>query len=91
MLWVPEESALVEQAALGALPPPLSATAEQPAMELAPSVKLTVPVGEDPRTVAVMLTPAPAAAGLEELVKLVLLAGKPEAATPQASTSVSLE
>jgi len=40
---------------------------------LPPSAKFTVPVGEDPLTVAVRLTLAPAAAGLEELVKPVVV------------------
>jgi hypothetical protein len=45
MLWVPAASAAVGHAAVRALPLPASATAAQPAIDVAPSLKLTVPVG----------------------------------------------
>ena len=59
MLWVPAASADVEQVAVRVLPLPASATAAQPAIDAAPSLKLTVPVGAEPVTVAVKVTLAP--------------------------------
>jgi hypothetical protein len=56
------------------LPEPLRATAEQPAIELVPSVKFTLPVGLNPVTDAVKVTLAPSAAGLAELDSVELLA-----------------
>ena len=55
------------------LPDPLSATVAQPEIELPPSVKLTLPVGAKPLTVAVKVTPAPTVEGLSELASAVLL------------------
>ncbi len=46
----------MEQAAVRALPLPASATAPQPVIVVPPLVKLTVPVGEMPVTVAVKTT-----------------------------------
>jgi hypothetical protein len=57
----------VEHVAVRALPLPESATAEHPEIELPPSVKLTVPVGLLPVTVAVKVTPAPTIEGFAEL------------------------
>ena len=65
---------LVVQLAMRVLPEPLSATAEQPLSELAPSRKFTLPVGALPVTVAVKVTLAPAAEGLSELVSVVVVA-----------------
>ena len=59
--------------ALRLSPEPPSDTAAHPEIELPPSVKLTVPVGPNPFTVAVKVTLAPAADGLAELVNAVLL------------------
>jgi hypothetical protein len=73
MLWVPVPSALVAQAAVRAFPLPASATAEQPATELAPSLKLTVPVGELAFTVAVNVTVLPTTEGVSEVARLVVL------------------
>ncbi len=49
--------------------PLATATAEQLPMLLPPSVKLTVPVGDWPATVAVNTTVSPNADGLSELEK----------------------
>ena len=73
MLCTPTARPLVLQTAVRA--PPYhaeTATAEHPAMDVPPSVKLTVPVGLLPVTVAVNLTVAPNAAGLSELVNVVV-------------------
>ena len=74
MLWLPTARPLVVQAAVRVLPLPLSATALQPDKEVPPSVKLTVPVGELPLTVAVNVTLAPTTEGLIELERVVLVA-----------------
>jgi hypothetical protein len=71
-LCVPAVNALVVQLAVGALPPPPSATALQPAMVVPPSVNATPPVGAVPVTVAVKVTLAPALAGLAELARPVV-------------------
>ena len=75
MLCVPTLSALVAQAAVRTLPLPVRETAEQPESELAPSLKLTVPVGALPVTVAVKVTLVPAVDGVSEVANpLVLVA-----------------
>ena len=75
MLCTPAASVLVMHCAVRVLPDPAAnATAAQPAIELPPSVKLTVPVGLKPLTVAVMITGAAKAAGLGELKREVVLA-----------------
>jgi hypothetical protein len=56
------------------LPEPLTATAEQPVIEFAPSVKFTLPVGLSPVTDAVRVTFAPTEAGLFELDNVEVLA-----------------
>jgi hypothetical protein len=75
MLWVPAASALVLQAAFLVLRLPLSATWEQPAIATLPSVKVTLPVGAAPTTVAVKVTLTPAGAGSSELATVVVAAG----------------
>src|SRR4029079_18844169 len=67
MAWLPTLKLLLVQVAADALPPPDSATALQPASALPLSLKLTVPVGATPLTVAVNTTLVPALAGLAEL------------------------
>ncbi len=57
--------------AVRALPVPASATAEQPAIDVPPSLKFTVPVGAAPVTVAVKVTLAPTVDGLSELASVV--------------------
>ena len=79
MLCVPTARLLVEHTAVGALPPPLSATALQPAIDDAPSLKLTLPVGAAvPETVAVRSMPAPDVDGFNELASVVVVGGSPE-------------
>ena len=73
MLCVAAVSALVLHAAVLLLPLPASATALQPLIELLPSLKLTLPVGLLPVTVAVNVTFAPATDGLAELVNSVVV------------------
>src|SRR5215467_6309685 len=92
MLWVPAVSALVAHCAVRVLPLPARATAEQPLIELAPSLKLTLPVGLEPVTDAVKVTLVPVDAGLIELARMVALCGG--AAPPlavHASSSVRKE
>ena len=56
MEWLPALKLLVLHAAVRVLPIPLRATAAQPAIDVPPSVKLTLPVGFVPVTVAVNVT-----------------------------------
>ena len=74
MLCVATVSAAVVHAAVRALPAPVSATAAQPASDVPPSVKLTVPVGDAPVTVAVKVTLAPDVDGFSELTCVVVVA-----------------
>ena len=68
MLCVPAARVVVEHVAVRVLPlPARKATAEQPVIEVPPSVKLTVPVGDKPVTVAVKVTLDPTVDGLPEL------------------------
>lgn len=62
------------QVALRVLPEPLSATAPQPPMVVAPSVKLMVPAGALPVTCALNVTAAPAIDGFAELERTVVVA-----------------
>jgi hypothetical protein len=73
MLRVPAARLDVVHAAVRELPLPLSATAEQPEIAVPPSLKSTLPVGALPVTVAVNVTLAPAAAGLAELARPVVV------------------
>lgn len=73
MLRVPAASALVEHAAVRVLPLPASATAEQPAIDTPPFVKLTLPVGATPVTDAVNVTLAPTTDGFAELASVVVV------------------
>jgi hypothetical protein len=70
-------SPLVAHVAILLLPEPVTAWAEQPAIELAPSLKLTVPVGLMPLTVAVKVTDAPTVDGLSELPSAVVVGPGP--------------
>ena len=54
-------------------PDPLSDAAEQPAIEVAPSLKFTVPVGDEPLTVAVNVTLVPTVDGVSEVAIAVVL------------------
>ena len=71
-MCTPAASELVLHVAVLLLPVPLNATAPQPTMVVPPSVKLTVPVGAAPATVAVNVTLDPAEAGLPEPVRVVV-------------------
>ena len=74
MEWVPALKLLVLHAAVRVLPTPLKATAAQPAIDVPPSVKLTLPVGFVPATVAVNVTEAPTVAGLPDVISIVVVA-----------------
>ena len=74
MLWTPTLSVLVAQLAFLLLPLPLSATAPQPVIGPLPSaLKLTLPVGFAPVTVAVKVTVAPANAGVPDVARAVVV------------------
>ena len=92
MLWVPTARLLIWQAAVRLLPVPVSATAPQLASATLFSVKLTLPVGFDPATVAVKVTAAPKGAGVPEVASVVVLvAGGVVTAGVHASISVMRE
>ena len=71
MPWVPAASVDVVHVAVRVLPLPASATAVQPASDVAPSLKLMVPVGAKPVTEAVNVTLAPNVDGVPELARMV--------------------
>ncbi len=72
MLWLPATSVLLLHAAVLVLPePPLKATLLHNG--LPSEVKLTVPVGAAPLTVAVKVTLTPTLAGLSELASVVVV------------------
>ena len=73
MLCVPVVSVLVVHCAVLVLPLPLSCCAEQPEIDETPSVKLTLPKGGTPVTVAVKVTLAPVLDGFRELTIEVVL------------------
>ncbi|GMU80114.1 MAG: hypothetical protein AMXMBFR46_28990 [Acidimicrobiia bacterium] len=75
MLCVPAGSVVDEQVAVRVFPAPESALAEHPESEDPLRVKLTVPPGADPVTVAVKVTLAPVVAGLSELAIDVVVPG----------------
>ena len=87
--WVPAASALVLHCALRLLPEPASATALQPLIELAPSLKFTLPVGALPLTVAVKVTLLPTVDGVREVAIAVVVATfEPEFTTCDNATLV---
>ena len=77
MLCAPTASAALAHCAVRLPPNPVSATAEQPLIEFGPSLKLTVPVGALPLTVAVKVTAAPADDGVSEVASEVALVSVP--------------
>lgn len=77
MLCVAAVSAEVLQAAVLLFPLPTSATALQPVIEVAPSLKLTLPVGLLPPTVAVNVTRVPTVDGFLELTSVVVVGAGP--------------
>ena len=60
------------QVAVRLLPDPVAAAAAHPVIDVAPSRKLTVPVGLVPVTLAVKVTAAPTVDGLSELPSAVV-------------------
>ena len=72
-MWVPTVRVVVLHAAVRVLPLPESAMAEHAPMELKPSRKLTVPVGDVPMTLPVSVTFAPGLDGFAELVSVVVV------------------
>ena len=72
MPWLPTLSVAVTHFAVRALPDPVSAIAEQALIELAPSLKSTVPVGALPLTVAVKVTLLPPVDGVSEVASVLL-------------------
>src|SRR5208283_3319073 len=79
MECVPWLSVLLLHCALRVLPEPTSATPAQ--SEVSPSVKLTLPVGLLPVTLAVNVTFAPTVEGLTELASAVVVGGRPATLT----------
>lgn len=77
MVCVPTGIVVVVQVAVRAFPEEESGLAEHPEIDVPPRVKLTVPLGADPVTVAVKVTLAPNAAGLSELAIAVVDPGTP--------------
>ena len=73
MLWVPTASVEVAQDAVRIFPLPASVAAEQPLIDVDPSLKLTDPVGALPLTVAVKVTLAPTVEGVSEVAMPVVL------------------
>ena len=59
--------------AVRTLPLPVTATAEQAEIDVAPSLKFAVPVGDVPVTVAVNVTVVPAVEGVNEVAMPVVL------------------
>src|SRR6266576_1657121 len=75
MPCVPAPRLVVLQVAVFAFAaPPVNATALQPPIEMPSAMKLTLPVGALPLTVAVNVTLAPSVDGLPELVTVVVVA-----------------
>ena len=70
---MPAPSELVVHFAVLAFPVPVRLIEPQAPIELAPSLKLTVPVGDQPFTVAVNVTLPPAVDGVSEVARLVVL------------------
>ena len=75
--YVPADSALVEQAAVRTLPEPTSATALQEDNAVPLFLNATLPVGDEPVTVAVKVTVVPATTGLAEDAREVVVAVSP--------------
>ena len=90
MLCVPDERLAVLQIAVLLLPLPVRPTATQPEMDVPPSLKLTVPFGLLPDTVAVKVTVLPSVAGFGELASAVDVLAKVVVARVTASMKVDL-
>jgi hypothetical protein len=81
MLCVAAVSAVVMHVAVLLFPLPASATALQPLIEFAPSLKFALPVGLVPVTVAVNVTLVPTVDGFFELASVVVVVAGPAALT----------
>ena len=76
MLWLPTVRLLLLQVAVLGLPT-TSALVAQPAIDVPPSVKLTLPLGLAPLTVAVKVTVVPNVTGLPEVASAVVVGAGP--------------
>src|SRR5437867_3071315 len=90
MLCAPADRLAVLQTAVLLLPLPVRPAAAQPEMDAPLSVKLTVPVGLLPDTVAVKVTVLPTVAGLAELASVVDVLARVVVASVTASMKVDL-
>ena len=91
MLCVATASVDVVHAAVRELPLPVRFTTAQFDIDVAPSMKLTLPVGLVPVTVAVNMTAAPLAAGLAELTSVVTVDPAPPPPALMTSESMPLD
>jgi hypothetical protein len=73
MPWLPVVRPEVAHEAVRMLPEPPTAAAEQPGTDVDPSLKLTVPVGDTPLTVAVKVTLLPTVEGVSDVAMPVVL------------------
>lgn len=81
---------LVVQVAVRVFPLPASGLAEHPEIDVPPPMKLTVPVGAEPVTLAVSVTLAPSCAGLIELASVVELFARPTTCASEPLAEVAL-
>jgi hypothetical protein len=82
---------LVVQVAVRLLPAPVTTAAAHPVIELAPSMKFTLPVGLLPLTVAVNVTDLPTVDGLSELPTVVVVVTGPPAALTTCETALLVD
>src|SRR5262249_38837629 len=73
MLRTPAARPLVVHTAVRVLPLPVRATVEQPVIETVPSLKVAVPLGATPLTVAVKVTLEPTTDGVRDVTSVVVL------------------
>ena len=73
MLCVPAARTVVLQPAVREFPAPVIGAVAQVAIEVPPSLKLTLPVGALPTTVAVKVTTLPRLVGVSDVTTLVVL------------------
>ena len=90
MLCAPEARSLLLQVAVRVSPVPERLLAEQPLIGAPPSMKVTVPVGADPVTLAVQRTFVPWPAGLSELVRVVVVLTRPTTCATDALLEATL-
>ena len=84
MPCVPTLKVLVLHAAVRELPVPISAAGEHPVSPVPASLKMTLPLGNVPATVAVKVTLVPAVDGFDELASAVVV-GAGFCASPNAA------